>query len=257
MSRRYDSKTTTFSQEGRLYQVEYALEAINNANLTVGVLCDQGVVLVADKPLTTQLLDPGKINEKLYKLDAHMFCAVAGLTADATVLINVCKLYAQRHRYRFGQPQNVEQHVVEICDLKQSYTQYGGLRPFGVSFLFAGWDSHLGFQLYHTDPSGNYAGWKATAIGRNSQPAQTLLRQEWKEGLSLDDALYLAIKVLTKAMDSTVQKADKIEVGILWKGPSGDSEPTVEMVSEDRVAGILSKIAEDVAAKTTDSAISA
>ncbi|ORM39954.1 Proteasome subunit alpha type-4-2 [Babesia sp. Xinjiang] len=253
MSRRYDSKTTTFSQEGRLYQVEYALEAINNANLTVGLLCDRGVVLAADKPISTQLLDPGRINEKLYKLDSHMFCAVAGLTADATVLINMCKLYAQRHRYTFGEPQCVEQHVVQICDLKQSYTQFGGLRPFGVSFLFAGWDSHLGFQLYHTDPSGNYSGWKATAIGHNSQPAQSMLRQEWKEGLDLDDALHLAVKVLTKSMDSTLPKADKIEVGILWRGPSGDSKPSVEMVSEDRVAAILAKVTAEAAAKAAES----
>ncbi|GFE53509.1 proteasome subunit alpha [Babesia ovis] len=252
MSRRYDSKTTTFSQEGRLYQVEYALEAINNANLTVGLLCDRGVVLAADKPISTALLDPGKINEKLYKLDSHMFCAVAGLTADATVLINTCKLYAQRHRYTYGEPQNVEQHVVQICDLKQSYTQFGGLRPFGVSFLFAGWDNHLGFQLYHTDPSGNYSGWKATAIGHNSQPAQSMLRQEWKEGLDLEEALYLAIKVLTKSMDSTLPKADKIEVGLLWRGPNGDSEPSVEMVSEDRVASILDRLTAEAASKAAE-----
>ncbi|EDO08476.1 20S proteasome A-type and B-type family protein [Babesia bovis T2Bo] len=253
MSRRYDTKTTTFSQEGRLYQVEYALEAINNANLTVGLLCDLGVVLAADKPISTPLLDPGKINEKLYKLDSHMFCAVAGLTADATVLINTCKLYAQRHRYAYGEPQDVEQHVVQICNLKQSYTQFGGLRPFGVSFLFAGWDSHLGFQLYHTDPSGNYSGWKATAIGHNSQPAQSMLRQEWKEGMNLDEALYLAVKVLTKSMDSTMPKADKIEVGMLWRGPNGDGEPTVEMVSESRVAEILSKLTDEAAAKAVES----
>ncbi|KAK1445124.1 nucleophile aminohydrolase [Babesia gibsoni] len=252
MSRRYDSKTTTFSQEGRLYQVEYALEAINNANLTVGILCEGGIILAADKPISTKLLDTGKINEKLYKLDSHMFCAVAGLTADATVLINMCKLYAQRHRYTYGEPQNVEQHVVQICDIKQSYTQYGGLRPFGVSFLFAGWDANLGFQLYHTDPSGNYSGWKATAIGHNSQSAQSLLRQEWKEGMSLDDALYLAVKVLTKSMDSTLPKADKLELGILWKGEFGDMDPTVEMIAEDRIADILEKVAAEVSKKANE-----
>lgn len=122
MSRRYDSRTTTFSPEGRLYQVEYALEAINNASLTVGVLCSSGVVLVADKPISSKLLDPGKINEKLYKLDSHIFCAVAGLTADANVLINMCKLYAQRHRYSYGEPQSIEQHIIQICDLKQVST---------------------------------------------------------------------------------------------------------------------------------------
>ncbi|KAK2196341.1 bifunctional Proteasome subunit alpha4/Nucleophile aminohydrolase [Babesia duncani] len=242
MSRRYDSRTTTFSPEGRLYQVEYALEAINNASLTVGVLCDDGVILVADKPISSKLLEPGKINEKLYKLDSHIFCAVAGLAADATVLINTCKLYAQRHRYTFGEPQVVEQHIIQICDLKQSYTQFGGLRPFGVSFLFAGFDPHLGFQLYHTDPSGNYSGWKATAIGINSQTAQSLLRQEWKEGMDIQEGLKLAVRIITKAMDSTAPKADKIEVGILLKK---DGEPTVEMLSEDRISHVLDIIAQE------------
>ncbi|UKK02969.1 proteasome component [Theileria orientalis] len=249
MSRRYDSRTTTFSPEGRLYQVEYALEAINNASLTVGVLCNTGVVLVADKPISSKLLDPGKINEKLYKLDSHIFCAVAGLTADANVLINMCKLYAQRHRYSYGEPQSIEEHIVQICDLKQSYTQFGGLRPFGVSFLFAGWDHNLGFQLYHTDPSGNYSGWKATAIGMNSQSAQSILKQEWKDDLTLDQAIKLAIRVLTKAMDSSTPQADKIEVGVLSKGETGRLEPYVEMLQEDTVDGLLKSIAEEEANK--------
>ncbi|AFZ81668.1 proteasome subunit alpha type, putative [Theileria equi strain WA] len=254
MSRRYDSRTTTFSPEGRLYQVEYALEAINNASLTIGVLCDHGVVLVADKPVSSKLLDPGKINEKLYKLDSHIFCAVAGLTADATVLINMCKLYAQRHRYSYGEAQDVEQHIIQICDLKQSYTQFGGLRPFGVSFLFAGWDSNLGFQLYHTDPSGNYSGWKATAIGMNSQSAQSILKQEWKNNLTLEDATKLAVKVLVKAMDSSSPQASKIEVGVLSKRDHTEAIPSVSMLSSEKIGAILKEIASDEGQKMLETA---
>ena len=81
--------------------------------------------------------------------------------------------FAQQYRFKYGEPIPIEQLVVHLCDYKQSYTQFGGLRPFGVSFLFAGYDDHHGFQLYHTDPSGNYSGWKATAIGVNNQTATT------------------------------------------------------------------------------------
>ena len=84
-----------------------------------------------------------------------------------------------------------------MCDLKQGYTQYGGLRPFGVSFLFAGWDEHHGFQLYQSDPSGNYGGWKAKAIGANNQAAQSILQSDYKDGeTNLKEAMMLAIKVL-------------------------------------------------------------
>jgi 20S proteasome subunit alpha 3 len=75
----------------------------------------------------------------------------------------------------------IEQLLVELCDLKQSYTQFGGLRPFGVSFLFAGWDEHHGFQLYQSDPSGNFSGWFATAIGANNAAAQSILKTDYKD----------------------------------------------------------------------------
>ena len=103
----------------------------------------------------------------------------------------------------------IEQLIVNICDKKQGYTQFGGLRPFGVSFLWAGWDKNFGYQLYQSDPSGNYGGWKATAIGANNQAAQSILKQEYKNNMSLDDAVKLAIKVLNKSMDSTALTANK------------------------------------------------
>merc|ERR1719263_1729476 len=94
-------------------------------------------------------------------IDDHVACAVAGITADANILINQARLHAQRYAFNYQEPQPVEQLVQRLCDEKQAYTQYGGLRPFGVSMLFAGWDAIHGFQLYQSDPSGNYNGWKA------------------------------------------------------------------------------------------------
>merc|ERR1712228_70723 len=212
MSRRYDSRTTIFSPEGRLYQVEYAMEAISHAGTALGVLASDGVVLAAEKKMTSKLLEPAKSSEKMYMIDEHVACAVAGITADANILINQARLHAQRYMYNYQEPQPVEQLVQRLCDEKQAYTQYGGLRPFGVSMLYAGWDKTHGFQLYQSDPSGNYNGWKATCIGANEKATTSLLKQEYKEGVPLTDALQLAIKVLTKTADSTTLTPEKFDM---------------------------------------------
>ena len=146
----------TFSPEGRLFQVEYAMEAIGHAGAAVGVMSTEGVVLAAEKKSASKLLDEVKRSEKMYQVDRHIMCAVAGITADANILINRARLTCQRYKFAYQENVPVEYLVQHICDHKQTYTQFGGLRPFGVSYLFAGWDTHYGFQLYQTDPSGNY-----------------------------------------------------------------------------------------------------
>lgn len=223
MGSRYDRRTTTFSPEGRLYQVEYAMEAISQAGSAVGILATDGVVLAAEKRITSKLLDIRKSTEKMYKIDDHCACAVAGITSDANILLNYARLEAQRYAYGFQENIPIEQLLMRVCDLKQGYTQFGGLRPFGVSFLFAGWDEHFGFQLYQSDPSGNYGGWKAKAIGANNQAAQSILKTDYKiDETSLDDALILAIKVLSKTMDTTSPTPDKLEFATVTKDADGN-----------------------------------
>jgi len=220
MARRYDSRTTTFSPEGRLYQVEYAMEAINLAGTTIGILGNEGVILAGEKKTTSKLLDQKKQHEKIFQIDSHVICAVAGITADANILINKLRLTAQQYKYQYLEPMPLEQLITSICDLKQGYTQFGGLRPFGVSFLIAGYDIHYGFQLYHTDPSGNFSGWKAYAIGMNNNTAQQILRQEWKEGLTAKEIRELTAKVLTKTMDAQ-PNSEKLEFGMVEKDGAG------------------------------------
>ncbi len=96
-----------------------------------------------------------------------------------------------------------------MCDLKQGYTQFGGLRPFGVSLLYAGYDPHYQFQLYHSDPSGNYSGWKATCIGANNGTAQSLLKQEYKDDITVEEAIGLVMRTMSKTMDSTTLGSEK------------------------------------------------
>ncbi|CEH13537.1 proteasome subunit alpha type 4 [Ceraceosorus bombacis] len=221
MSRRYDSRTTTFSPEGRLYQVEYAMEAISHAGTVIGILAKDGVVLAAEKKVTSKLLEQDKSSEKIYSLSNNVVTGVAGLTADANSLINYARNAAQKYLLAYDDDMPVEQLAQRLCDLKQGYTQYGGLRPFGVSLLYAGYDAHHEFQLYHSDPSGNYSGWKATCIGSNNGTATSLLKQDYKEGLGIQEASDLAIKTLGKTMDATTLDSDKIEFATLTLDSTG------------------------------------
>ena len=167
-----------------------------------------------------------------------MSCNVAGLTADANILIDQARLRAGRYAYQYQEPIPVEQLVEHVCNYKQFYTQRGGLRPFGVAFLFAGYDDQYGFQLYQSDPSGNYSGWKATVIGANNQVGKSLLKAEYKIGgegsvgteqdeeniPDVQEALQLAVKVLNKTMDGTTAAAaaEKMELYTMTKDESGE-----------------------------------
>lgn len=138
-----------------------------------------------------------------------MICAVAGMTADANILINYARQAAQQYLLTYNEEIPCEQLVRRLCDLKQGYTQHGGLRPFGVSFIYAGYDPLRQFQLYQSNPSGNYGGWKATSVGANNAAAQSLLKQDYKEECDLKEACALAVKVLSKTMDSTKLSSEK------------------------------------------------
>uniref|UniRef100_A0A914I246 Proteasome subunit alpha type n=1 Tax=Globodera rostochiensis TaxID=31243 RepID=A0A914I246_GLORO len=215
MSRRYDTRTTIFSPEGRLYQVEYAMEAIGQAGTCLGIRAPDGIFIAAQKLATHKLLDDQIMNEKIYKVAENIYCTVAGITSDANVLIDKLREMAVANTLQYGENISVEQLVVRLCDVKQHYTQIGGKRPFGVSLLYAGWDCHHGFQLYQSDPSGNYGGWRATCIGKGHQNAISMLKQEYKdEEMTLDKAKDLAMKVLSKTMDAKIA-VDKLEMAEL------------------------------------------
>ncbi|KAF0772111.1 proteasome subunit alpha type-4 [Aphis craccivora] len=229
MARRYDTRTTIFSPEGRLYQVEYAIEAISHAGTCLGILTNDGVLLAAEKRNVNKLLDETCGSEKIYKLNDDMVCSVAGITADANVLVSELRSISERYRMQYGDSIPCEQLVSWLCDVKQAYTQYGGKRPFGVSILYMGWDSHYGFQLYQSDPSGNYCGWKATCIGTNSAAAIASLKTEYKEGqMTLNEAKKLAVKILSKTLDATKLTADKVEMATLKR----ENDQTVTSILE-------------------------
>mmetsp|Transcript_10317 Transcript_10317/g.28477 ORF Transcript_10317/g.28477 Transcript_10317/m.28477 type:complete len:258 (+) Transcript_10317:72-845(+) len=252
MARRYDSSTTTFSPEGRLHQVEYAIEAINNAGTCVGILASDGIVMASEKRISSGLLAPNKTSEKTYPLAPHVAANVAGLTADANLLMEQARLRAGRYRYQYQEDIPVEQLVEYVCDYKQYYTQFGGMRPFGVAFLFAGYDSQYGFQLYQSDPSGNYSGWKATVIGANNQAGKSILKSDYQKDddeaniPNVEQALRLAVKVLNKTMDGTGASAsEKMELFTMTLDDDKNVKQTI--LTKDQTQEIVTAVESETA----------
>jgi 20S proteasome subunit alpha 3 len=181
-----------------------------------------GVVLAAEKKEVSKLFVPTRESGKLYKMDDHIIVSVSGVVADANFLIDYGRLQCQRHLYSHHERIYVEELVKYLCNYKHVYTQFGSSRPFGVSFMYAGYDDVRGFQLYCSDPSGNYGSWKAHATGKGSVNAISTLKGDYKQDCSLKDALILAAKVLGKSMDTATPNADKFEVMILTKNEHGE-----------------------------------
>ncbi|KAG9510229.1 Proteasome subunit alpha type-4, partial [Fragariocoptes setiger] len=246
IARRYDSRTTIFSPEGRLYQVEYAMEAIGLAGTCLGILAKDGIVLAAERRNPNKLLDEVFSSEKIYKLHDDMACSVSGITSDANVLTNELRLMAQRYLLINGHSIPCERLVSWLCDIKQGYTQYGGRRPFGVSILYMGWDDKHGYQLYQSDPSGNYGGWRATCIGNNSAAAVSILKQEYKDEIMLASALDLAIKVLSKTLDTTKLTPDKVEIATLSRV---DGKTLITNLPHQQVEKLIAKFEAEEAAR--------
>jgi len=214
MAGRYDSRTTTFSPDGRLFQVEYAMEAIRQAGSCVGIVYGNGIILVGEKKLQSKLWISER-SEKFRIISNNIVVAIAGISSDANLLTEDAQLNAARYSYRYQEDMPCEMCVHNTCNWAQRMTQYGGLRPFGVSMLWAGYNKKDKFQLFHSDPSGNYAEWQATAIGNNSKNAQSILKEDYKSNLTKDEAIELCIKILTKTMDSPTLDSEQLEMCIL------------------------------------------
>lgn len=181
----YDRGSTIFSPDGRLYQVEYAREAVGRGSPSLGITTDAGVVLAATKRVASPLLEAGSI-EKISVVDDHVAIASAGHAADARQLVAEARTAAQRHRVRYGEPIDVGALTTGLADHVQESTQTGGSRPYGAALLVAGIDDS-GPGLYEVDPSGTPYGWRAVAIGRGSDDIRHALEQRFDESVDTDD----------------------------------------------------------------------
>ena len=194
----YDRAITMFSPDGRLLQVEYAKKTVRQGSTAIGMVCSDGVLLVADKRVVDSLVVPESV-EKIWQIDEHIGAAASGILSDARVLIDRAQVRAQQNRVTYDSEIDTLTIVKDICDLKQICTQSGGLRPFGVSILVAGIDDHMP-RLFETDPIGIYFQYRATAIGEGEVEVEEILHNEYKPGLTIEEGLKLSLKALKKVL---------------------------------------------------------
>lgn len=203
----YDRTSTMFSPDGRLLQVEYAKKTVKQGSTAIGVVCKDGVILLADKRINEPLIVPSSV-EKVFQVDEHIGATASGILSDGRILIDRARLLAQQHRVTYDSPIDTASLVKDICDMKQQFTQFGGARPFGVSILFAGINSEP--ELYLTDPTGIYFQYKATAIGEAENEIKEVLNKEYKETMDVEEGLKLAIRALKKVLgkDFDIKRID-------------------------------------------------
>jgi len=214
----YDRAITVFSPDGRLFQVEYAKEAVKRGSTAVGLVCKDGVILAANRYIQNNLLVLDSVR-KVHIIDDNMIATSSGLAADARRLIDMARVEAQKHRITYAEPISALDLSKKIADTVQIYTQYGGTRPFGVSMLFAGVnDSHT--ALYEIEPSGAYTGYFAAGVGSNKEGVEKFFSENYNQNISVDDGISLALKALLTNSSSDEAKhfnENTLDVAIINK----------------------------------------
>lgn len=200
----YDRALTVFSPEGRLYQVEYALEAVRRGTIAVAVKCKEGVCLAAQIKIPTVLMDADSI-DKIFKVDQHIGVAISGLHADSRTLINYARIQAQSFRLTYDEPVRLNMLAKSIADLVQQYSQFGGIRPFGCALFFIGIDV-VGTHIFTTSPSGIYRSFKAYALGNGEATARDYLKDNYKPEVSFDEIMNLTLNTLKESINEEATK---------------------------------------------------
>ena len=229
----YDRAITVFSPDGRLFQVEYAMELVNRGATILALRCAGGVVLGAEE--TIDPLEESEYSWKIFKIDDHVGTAIVGLSSDARILIDQARVHAQSNKLTYDEPIDTEVVTKRICDIKQLYTQHAGVRPFGVSMIFAGVDK-TGPRVFGTHPSGTYRGYKARAEGAGRETVFNILKEEYKEGMELENVTKLAVKCLTKALEAR-QLPPRIKVAVT---PLETKKMTI--LADEEVEGIMKQL---------------
>lgn len=208
----YDRAITVFSPDGRLYQVEYAREAVKRGTTAVGVKCSDGVVLIVDKRVSTTLLEQSSI-EKIFKVDDHIAVASSGLVGDARALVDRARVECQINRVTYNESVDVETLSKKICDHMQTLTQYGGARPYGTALLIAGVSDGVP-RLFETDPSGTLLEYKASAIGTGRPAVMKVFEEDYREGMNVSEAIPMGLKALHAATEGKFD-VNNVEIGIV------------------------------------------
>jgi proteasome alpha subunit len=227
----YDRAITVFSPDGRLYQVEYAREAVKRGTTAVGIKCNDGLVLIVDKRVSSRLLEASSI-EKIFKIDEHIGVASSGLVGDARALVDRARVESQINRVTYDEKIDVETLAKKLCDHMQTYTQFGGARPYGTALLIAGIsDGEL--RLFETDPSGTLLEYKATGIGIGRNAVMKVFEEEYNPEAPMKDCIMLGIKALHDATEGKFD-VNTVEIGIIET-----ENPVFRKMSKEEVASFV------------------
>ncbi len=189
----YDRTATMFSPEGTILQVEYAEKAVRLGSASIGMVCSDGIFILADRRIKDKLIVPQSAN-KIYEIDSHIIASIAGVVSDARVLIEKAQVLAQQHRITYDSPIEPELIVKEISNIKQQFTQYGGARPFGASLMIAGIKNKKP-ELYTSNITGNYFSYHAEAIGENDEKIKEELREKYRPELDIKKGVKIAFAI--------------------------------------------------------------
>ncbi len=234
-SRGYDMTPTMYSPDGRIYQVEYAIETVKRGTLAIGIKCKDGVIIaVEENPRALQVAD---ITQKIFQVDQHIGVAAAGYIPDARVQVDNARFFSQSTKLTYDEPVEVETVAKHLADQCHQFTQYSGVRPYGVALIIAGVDQKGG-SVYVTDPSGTYVSYAAVAIGASSDEVTDFFEKNYKTEISLEEGATLA----TAAINLKSDKKDgvkhvkmswiKLDKKILEKIPESEIEKFVNIAKE-------------------------
>lgn len=233
----YDRGVNTFSPEGRIYQVEYAIEAVKLASTAIGIQTPEGVVLASERRLTSSLMVANSA-EKIMEIDSHLGCVSSGLIADSRTMIDRARVEAQNHWFTYNEKMSVESVSRSVGNIAMSFgdddAEEAMARPFGVALLFGGID-HKGPQLYHIDPSGTYRQYDAMAIGSGSEGAQTSLQEVYHKNMTIKEAGVACLTILKQVMEEKLNSTN-IEMA------SVTPEQKFHIYAKDELEAVISSI---------------
>ncbi len=232
----YDRAITVFSPDGRLYQVEYAIETVRRGTIAIGIKTKEGIVIAAEeKPRKLQIVDTA---QKIFQVAEHIGIVAAGYIPDARSQVDNARFFSQSNKLIYDEAVDVETVAKHLADQCQQFTQYAGVRPFGVSLIIGGVDESNETQLYLTDPSGTFISYDAVAIGSGSDQVTEFLEKAYNQDLSLDDALGLAVAAIYLSSE------DKEGTSHIRMAQVKKDSKQFELVSEDQIAN-FAKVAKE------------
>jgi len=231
----YDRAITVFSPDGRLYQVEYAIETVKRGNIALGIKSKDGIIFAADeRPRKLQVVEE---SQKLFKIDQHIGIAAAGYIPDARSQVDNARFFSQSSKLVYDESVSIETVTKHIADQCQQYTQYAGARPIGVALIIGGIDEN-GNSLFLTDPSGTYIPYNAVAIGADSDRVTEFLKKHYKPEMTLEESKMLAISSINM-ISSDVKGSEHIKISQIESVTK-----RFEIVDKNQITKLLQSAAE-------------